>query len=248
MEKLNPYLGHNYLYLMKRWRVLCEESGLKFFPGNKKYSIVHITSPSLTSEGAIYLSAGIHGDEPGSVVGLLSWAEKNHHQLAQLPLLIYPCINPWGLLNNSRLNIHGVDLNRCWGDSQSLFVSKIMDKLAGIKCSLSLCLHEDYDGQGIYLYAPGGSKKVRKSAAMILSAGEKFIPRDPRKKIDGRKCTEGMICPRPSKPPEDGIPEALFLYGNCGKQNFTLETPSEFAIEQRIAAQVAMITQAINCL
>jgi len=213
------------------------------------YPCFQITSPVLRREGGVYLSAGIHGDEPGAVLGLLSWAEKNEGKLSSLPLLIYPCLNPWGLENNSRWDANGQDLNRLWdASSPSPFTAKIMQGLKTCTFSVSVCLHEDYDGQGIYLYAPGGGKKVRGSATMILSAGDKFIPRDPRKKIDGRKCSEGMIFPSPSRPPDDGIPEALFLYENSGKHNFTLETPSEFAIEKRIVAQVAMITEVINCL
>ena len=55
-----------------------------------------------------------------------------------------------------------------------------------------------------------------------------------------------MIFPRPSKPPAEGIPEALFLYEKCGGVNFTLETPSELGIDRRAAAHACMIEESLR--
>ena len=223
--------------------MLGKKAGLKFSKIGEAdgYSCYEIVSPILSSKDGIYLSAGIHGDEAGAVLGLLQWAENNVDLLSSLPLLIYPCLNPWGLENNLRYNSHGQDLNRMWDGSATPLIGSIMQRLRGVRFRICLCLHEDYDGQGIYLYAPGGSPKVRKIADAVLSATEKIIPRDQRKKIDGRKCTNGMIFPTPSKPPVEGMPEALFLYRNCGRVNFTVETPSEWCIKLRASAHTQML-------
>jgi hypothetical protein len=61
--------------------------------------------------------------------------------------------------------------------------------------------------------------------------------------IDGRKATNGIIRPRPSNPPKEGIPEALYFYLKHKCPTFTLETPSEFDLELRIQAHVAMVEQ-----
>jgi protein MpaA len=248
MDKLNLHLCHNYSYLMRRWRALCKKAGLVFsrIGETDGYPCYEIVSPTLSENEGIYLSAGIHGDEAGAVSGLLQWAEKNMDLLSSLPLLIYPCLNPWGLENNSRLNAQRLDLNRVWDGSATPLIAKIMQRIEDYHFRISVCMHEDYDGQGIYLYAPGGSQKVRKKADDILSAAEKIIPRDQRKKIEGRKCTNGMIFPRPSKPPEEGVPEALFLYKNCGRINYTLETPSEWSIQTRATAHAEMVKAALN--
>lgn len=234
---------------MKRWRALCKKIGLKFSSIGEAdgYPCYEICSPVLSQDDGVYLSAGIHGDEAGTVLGLLQWAESHRDKLSRIPLLIYPCLNPWGLENNSRFNPQGLDLNRVWDESATPLIAKIMQKIGDYHFRISICLHEDYDGQGIYLYAPGGSKKVRKIADTVLSATEKIIPRDLRKKIDGRKCTNGMIFPQPSKPPVEGLPEALFLYRNCGRVNFTVETPSEWSIQLRADAHTKMLeTTLIN--
>lgn len=249
MKKIEHFLHHNYAYLSKRWRALCKRAGLQMIKiedvdGCPCYEI---SSPALRDKGGIYLSAGIHGDEPAAVLGLLLWAEKNIHKVASLPLLIYPCLNPWGLGNNSRWDANGLDLNRVWDVSSSTpLIAKIMQKLSGYTFSVSACLHEDYEAQGTYLYAPGGRKEVRAKANAILKVVQELIPRDTRRSIDGRKCVKGMIFPRPSCPPKEGIPEALFLYENCGGVNFTLETPSELDIGVRAEGHVQMITQVIQ--
>ena len=249
MNKIDHLLCHKYAYLIKRWRALCKRAGLKMekIENVDGYPCYEISSPALRDKGGIYLSAGIHGDEPAAVLGLLLWAEKNIQNVASLPLLIYPCLNPWGVENNSRWDANGLDLNRLWdGSSSTPLIARIMQKLSEYTFSVSACLHEDYEALGTYLYAPGGKKEVRVQADAILKAVQELIPRDTRRSIDGRKCTHGMIFPRPSKPPKEGIPEALFLYENCGGVNFTLETPSELGIDRRSAAHACMIEESLS--
>ena len=146
-----------------------------------------------------------------------------------------------------RHDSRGLDLNRVWDDgTASPIIASVMKRIRDYEFRISICLHEDYDGHGIYLYAPGENSKIRRKADSILSSVERIIPRDLRRKIDGRKCNNGMIFPRPNKPPAEGMPEALFLYNNCGRVNFTLETPSELDIQTRAAAHVKMIGSALN--
>ena len=108
------YRSHNYKFLIQRWRSVCRTSGLRISKVAEidGFPCYEIYSPVLHSQNTIYLSAGIHGDETGSTEGLLAWAESNLSTLRSLPLLIYPCLNPWGLENNSRFDAIGVDLNR----------------------------------------------------------------------------------------------------------------------------------------
>ncbi|MBT5914846.1 MAG: DUF2817 domain-containing protein, partial [Opitutae bacterium] len=70
---------------------------------------------------------------------------------------------------------------------------------------------------------------------------------DPRRKIDGRKAKNGIIRPRPTNPPKDGIPEALYFYLTHKCRTFTFETPSELDLSLRVQAQSAMIENMI-CL
>ena len=86
---------------------------------------------------------------------------------AQLPLLLFPCLNPWGLVNNSASNAHGLDLNRALssrrpaGDQRGASRSSAPHHFAA-----ALMLHEDYDGAGrLPLRNPAGAAVLGRSAA-----------------------------------------------------------------------------------
>ena len=239
------YRSHDYKFLVQRWRKICNESGLRMkkILGLDDYPCFEVFSPSFDSKNVIYLSAGIHGDESGAAEGLLAWAESNLDQLRSLPLLIYPCLNPWGLVNNSRFDASGTDLNRIWSTPKNILIKYIFNRTKALNFQVVINLHEDFDGQGVYLYEPSLGGRPSKKAESIIEAASAFIPADPRRMIDGRKATNGIIRPRPSNPPKEGIPEALHFYIEHKCPTFTFETPSEFDLELRIQAQVAMIEQ-----
>lgn len=68
----------------------------------------------------IYLMAGVHGDEVEGIFiveQLFNWLKKESN--LDLPLIVLPVLNMDGALANTRVNAHGVDLNRnldtsCW--------------------------------------------------------------------------------------------------------------------------------------
>ncbi|MEJ6523741.1 MAG: M14 family metallocarboxypeptidase [Opitutales bacterium] len=242
------YRSHDYKFLLQRWRSVCRTSGLRMSRVSEidGFPCYEILSPSLKYQQAIYLSAGIHGDETGSTEGLLAWAETHLDKLHSLPLLIYPCMNPWGLVNNSRVDAQGVDLNRIWDSPKNLFIQHITERCKELDFKLVLNLHEDFDGQGVYLYEPNRGGCPTKHAEQILKTVSPWITRDPRRKIDGRTAKNGIIRPRPSNPPEDGIPEALYFYLKYKCPTFTFETPSEFDLNLRINAQASMVQKAIS--
>jgi len=209
---------------------------------------MEIRSPALKGANSIYLSAGIHGDEPAGPAGLYEWAFKHEGTVSSLPLILYPCLNPWGLINNSRLDADGVDLNRIWGQPNHPLVNMVRRSLGRTELLLSLQLHEDFDGQGIYLYEPSRGGKPDDSANLILDSAKHLIGRDFRSKIDGRKARDGIIRPRPRNLPAEGMPEAIFLLQKKHHRNFTIETPSEFSFDLRKSAHLQMIDQAVRII
>lgn len=194
----------------------------------------------------LYVSAGIHGDEPAGTEALLAWAEKNYKLLSKIPLVIYPCLNPWGLIENSRLNVKGKDLNRSWDKSGEVIISEVIKRSEGARFRLAINLHEDYDANGIYLYEPPHGKKRDDLADKILSSGRKYIPIDTRKKIEGRWARNGVIRPAASSLPKEGLPEAAFLQEFRSDRTFVFETPSEYDLRIRVQAQVAMLERAVS--
>jgi predicted deacylase len=184
----------------------------------------------------IYLSSGIHGDEPAGPLTLCQLLKENslprHHHYT-----IFPVLNPAGLLLNTRENSDGCDLNRDYDHPSSeeiRFHTKWID--ANIQSiDIGIHLHEDWESAGFYLYEVNFHQHKTYGEAM-LKATARHIPTDTATEIDGRPAVNGMI--RPDHIPEDldGLPEALYLLKKFNCLNYTLETPSSLPIEKRIRA------------
>ena len=107
---------------------------------------------SATGQKHVYISAGIHGDEPASPLAMLKlfqdgiWPEH-------LNLWLIPCLNPVGFVLNQRENEDGVDLNRDYRSRKSPLVRAHTAWLdARPRFTLSMSLHEDWEANGFYLY------------------------------------------------------------------------------------------------
>lgn len=238
--------SHDYPNLIQRWRAVARAAGLRLeaFAEAGGYELFHLRTPSLQAGGGVYISAGIHGDEAASTEGLLAWAEKHADRLRTLPLQIFPCLNPWGLVRNVRLNDQGIDLNRAFARRELAEIRGVHTVLARQRFAAAIHLHEDYDAQGLYLY------EVRANpphwGETLLRAGAQVIPVDPRFRIDGRVSRLGVIRPRLTTlhvRKIGGLPEALYLYRRGTPRCITFESPSEFALELRVRAQVAVLDE-----
>jgi hypothetical protein len=205
-----------------------------------------LRSPALKKrDSGIYLSAGIHGDEAASTEGLFQWANLHYSVLKDLPVMIFPCLNPWGLLHNRRTDAEGRDLNRSFHLDELPRIRDHKRVLDGYSFRLALCLHEDYDAQGVYLYEI--RKRLTPFGQELLAAAGFYVPVDLRRTIEGRRAKQGWIARRASKLPVIvGMPESLYLSKTHSERNITLETPSEYDLGLRIQAQIAAIQRAIE--
>ena len=248
---MNPkHSVHDYEELLLSWQKVIKKSTLRMeeLSLHDEFPVWEISNHwRMKGKPGLYISAGIHGDEPASCWALLGWVEKNIELLSSFPVIFLPCLNPWGFVNNSRNDQGGIDLNRIWNHHHPL-VNRIVERLQGLSFLLSINLHEDYDANGIYLYEPEVPCINDSLAQSILGAGESILPIDSRNFIDGRRATKGVIRPSVKEGEEGGLPEALYLITKHGRRNFTFETPSEESIEKRIEAQIRMIDKAVTFL
>ena len=244
-EFLVAHRAHHYGALMQQWAAFAKQERLrlKCFVTIEEYPIYFLEScPGAEDQEIIYLSAGLHGDEPAPPWALLAWAQENVALLHERPFLIFPCLNPHGLVNNTRVDARGIDLNRSFNHPDDPLIAAWIKVMAGRKLGLGLCLHEDYDAQGCYIYE---LTKLRSVGRHILDDVAKIIPWDTRRTIEGRKAKEGVITRR--IPPDlPGHPEAIVLHLMGAPLTLTFETPSEFSLNDRIAAQKHCITAAIR--
>ena len=241
--------SHDYPFLIKRWRAVAKSVGLRMRPFAESggYPVYYLESQSpQPAVPSIYLSGGIHGDEPASTEALLAWAANNRDLVRSLRVLIFPCLNPWGLIHNKRCNEDDIDLNRGYRENPPPIVQAQLAILQGLRFDLAINLHEDYDAQGVYLYEPVSSKPHW--GEQIIDAMSSAIPVDPRRNIDGHKAKAGVIRRRVTMDMMPNWPEAIALHFHYAKRTFTFETSSEYGIEDRVAAHVAGISAAIRLI
>ncbi len=245
--------AHSYDDLIRRWKAVAEAANLtmKPFASAGEFTIYGLHSQSF-QDGSIYLSAGVHGDEPAATLGLIAWAESNPDFLAQASLLISPCLNPWGLVHNQRHTAQNLDLNRRFGDSTDPIIQAWSEFYGDTVFELGLCLHEDYDARGCYIYElsqPGPSL-----GEICLDAVTPIIPRDPTGSIEGRDAANALIRHEDDlhelaaeiARDEGGLPEAIQLILQGTQNSLTFETPSEYSLFTRVTAQVRFIETAIQ--
>jgi hypothetical protein len=192
----------------------------------------------------IYLSTGIHGDEPAGPLAALRLLQENRWpEGAEIFLL--PCLNPVGFTLNQRGNADGVDLNRDYRNSQS---AEIRAHIAWLerqsKFDLYLCLHEDWESQGFYLYEQNPDSKPS-LAEKIIEAVKKVCPVDAAEMIEGRTAHNGIIRPNIQPHERPDWPEAFYLINQKSRQGYTLEAPSDFPLPIRINTLVAAVNAAL---
>lgn len=192
----------------------------------------------------IHISAGVHGDEPAGPLAALKLIQEDRWP-EQAEILLLPCLNPLGFVLNQRANPEGIDLNRDYRNPQS---AEIRQHIAWLErqpqFDLYLCLHEDWEAHGFYLYEqnPDGHPSL---AEGIIAAVQPLCPVDLSETIEGRPARGGIIRPVLVAQDRPDWPEALYHITHKSRQGYTLEAPSDFPLEVRVNALVAAVTAAV---
>jgi protein MpaA len=181
----------------------------------------------------IYLSSGIHGDEPAAPLALLRLLEDGVFDDRAVWFLV-PMLNPSGFKQRTRENIVGHDLNRDYREPQTTEVSahiRWLQSQPGF--DVAYCLHEDWEATGFYLYELNPQRVPSLAEFMISAVGQHFaIDRNPV--IDGRPACDGIIRPESNPAQRDRWPEAIYLRAHHSSLCYTLESPSAFGLSDRI--------------
>ncbi len=245
---LGRHRAHEYPRLIERWRAVAARAGLvmRRFARGPQFDLYSVCGKRLPREGTIYISAGIHGDEPAGPEALITWAEANTRLLRRRPFFLVPCINPWGLVNNSRTDSERRDLNRAFQNDAVAEIAALRRELSRRRYAMALTLHEDYDGQGIYIYEIQGALPYWGEA--LVRAARPHVPPDMRPLIEGRESVNGVVRrPLDMKLFEQiGMPEAVYLHLQGCPRVYTIETPSEYGLDRRVSAQIAVIEECLR--
>ena len=195
----------------------------------------------------VYLSAGMHGDEPAGPLAVEAfWKETDPREVNWL---VCPILNPTGLRARTRDNAQGMDLNRDYLYRQSEEVRAHAAWLERqVVPDLFLSLHEDWETEGFYFYEISLHDDEPQRACEILEAVQAHCPIEENTVIDDHAVREqGWIHHEPQADFPESWPEAIFLAKRGCPLSFTFETPScAVPLTQRIAAHGAAIRAALK--
>jgi murein peptide amidase A len=208
------------------------------------WSVLHRSSRTPHPASRIYISTGIHGDEPAGPLAALRLLRENCWPDAA-EIILLPCLNPTGFPLNRRENEQGIDLNRDYLHLQSAEIRAHVTWLERQPpFDLCLCLHEDWESHGFYVYELNPDH--RPSLAEVVVAGvEKVCPIDHAEVIEGREAKGGIIRPNIDPRSRPQWPEAFWLLTHKTRLSYTLEAPSDFPLQVRIDALVSGVKAAL---
>jgi len=194
----------------------------------------------------VYFSAGMHGDEPAPPWALLRLVEEGFFD-TRCNWFVCPLLNPTGFVQRTRENHAKVDLNR---DYLNPLTAEVGAHIAWLRrqpnLDLVICVHEDWEAQGFYLYELNPKNRPTLAPAMV-EAARNFGPIETATVIDDRPVAEpGIIRPVSDPLLRADWPEAIYLRHFHSTLVYTNETPSALPLEQRVATHCATLKAAIT--
>jgi protein MpaA len=199
----------------------------------------------------ILVTAGIHGEEPGSVEGALRWLEGAAWAKWRVNWFVLPCINPYGWERNQRRNAQRRDINRQFRNSNDCPEAELVKRLVkGQRFLFTLDLHEDVDAPGYYLYEL--CRKPPFVGERIVKAVGNVIPVNRDNVIDGNRATGPGLIRREAN--IDRLkrrlrwPMAYHLFLNCTDHILGSETPVRFPLQRRAVAHNLALRTALRAL
>ena len=213
----------------------------------------------------ILLTAGIHGNEPAGVLGLVENLNLIENLCSKnlIQCTIIPCFNISGYKQNFRNNSKNLDLNReFYKNSQSLetsFFQKNITEDFDFNIDFhETCPEDDSDvvqaggilPQEFYLYEVCEEKNLRLGSLIIDGIKDLGFKTCQMPSVFGDTCIDGLISyPEASKNPiyAQGKSLDLFLYNKKQSKNaITIETLSHYPMEERILQIKKILTICLN--
>jgi hypothetical protein len=198
-------------------------------------------------ENRVYISTGIHGDEPAGPLAVRQLLQENQWP-ENASIWLCPCLNPTGFRSNRRENNQGVDLNREYLNTKAPETLAHIDWLGRQPAfDLCLCLHEDWESDGFYVYELNPEGKPSLADHIVAQVAE-VCPIDRSDTIEGRPAQDGIIRPSVDPRSRPQWPESFYLLTYKTRLSYTLEAPSDFPLPARVAALVAGVRATLAAL
>lgn len=218
-----------------------------FFKGAEALQLHSYRRGAARPRQRIYISTGIHGDEPAGPLAVQHLMEENRWP-DNVEIWLCPCLNPTGFPLNRRENQHGIDLNRQYlhleADETKAHVAWLEQQPS---FDVTLCLHEDWEAHGFYVYELNPDSQPSFAEEMIRRIAD-VCPIDLSPVIEGREAAGGIIRPSADPRSRPQWPEAFYLLTHKTRLSYTLEAPSDFPMSVRVAALVTGVRAVLDRL
>ena len=166
------------------------------------------------------------------------------HVDADLPqILVIPCINPHGYMHGTRANAGGQDINRSMDETGIPIVDLLKAALDGPRFDLALDLHEDYDGEGFYLYE--SQDQPARFGPSIIEAVKRIGPVDCQVNEDDIPLSEGVMAINP----EWGtVGWSSYVSIRNASHTIIAETASARPMAERLGIHACVVGEALRLL
>jgi len=230
-----------------------KDKGFALHPLHQSVAASRIESEN---QPTIYMSAGIHGDEPAGPLAALEWLKNGN--LGGFNWVMCPLLNPAGMGKNIRENEEGVDLNRRYEDplSKEVKAHQSFLKALGVTFEAAVCLHEDDDPKGFYLLEVLHDES-RLMGRKIIEAVRAEIPPARANHFENLYAENGVVYQSPLSRLafKDGLPEHFYIYDThmCDQKSgqkhaLVFETPSTLPLERRVRAHLLAINALLSIM
>jgi protein MpaA len=228
------------LALKQGWRSDC-------FLRTEALCLVGYSRSTSNPHARLYISAGIHGDEPAGPMAVLELLRQNQWPDG-IEVWLCPCLNPTGFCLNTRENAQGLDLNRQYLHREAEEIQAHIQWLEQQpRFDVTLCLHEDWEAHGFYVYELNLGNEPSLAAEIVRRVAA-VCPIDPSPVIEGREAHGGIIRPTADPTSRPQWPEAFYLITHKTQRSCTLEAPSDFPLPVRVAALVTAVRTVLDLL
>ncbi len=236
--------------------------------GTSSYPLYCIRYTSTETDAPlIYISAGIHGDEPAGVdcaiqlIELLTndtYTNYSNFPFDEYNWLISPCDNPYGYERNIRENPEGHDLNRMFSTPnripETAFIAESLLKTQSQQnykntgnaapIELSLDLHEDIDSNGFYLWERRMSTCVNIGDTVVQTV-EGICPINKVTMVEEHLNKNGVITLLDNVTTK-GWTRGRYLIEKINARCLILETPTHLDLQTRIKVHMMAIQTAVK--
>lgn len=194
----------------------------------------------------VYLSTGMHGDEPGGPEALLHLLENG---LLERPLSFHICpmLNPTGFESGTRENAKGEDMNRDYYHLGNTEVEGHVKWLERRSPELFISLHEDWESGGFYYYEINTCGDIPERYEYMAEKISGVIPLETDELIDGHQVRrKGWIYHEAEADIMENWPEAIYMAKRGCALSFTFESPSSLDMSVRVDVQAAAVNSLLD--